>query len=197
MVSGFTPYVILWRMIESFVDVTYRTVELARRVKLSSVCATSGYLEVAAPMPVGSELAVTTDERVQFTVTVIAVHEQIAGGSQNPGMKVAPQLAAENAKSWWLARATLPDEAPIRRRSAELVAQVAAESSEATHDIVDDGRRTTMMDAVDPALLEQLLSGESPTAEPAPSVAPSSAVVATTTGEATGKRRSKRSRTKP
>lgn len=184
-------------MIESFVDLTYRGIELARRVKLTAVTASDGYLEVATPMPVGTEVAVTTDEQVRFTALVSEIHEQIAGANQAPGMRVTPSLVDANAKSWWAARTTIananadatpaiapPPRAalaspvpatdapgspvsstaseasrPAPRRSAEILAQVEAESLTTPHDVVDDGRRTVAMDAVDPALIEQLLNG--------------------------------------
>ncbi|MBP9087692.1 MAG: hypothetical protein KBG15_16335 [Kofleriaceae bacterium] len=181
-------------MIESFVDLTYRGIELARRVKLTAVSASHGYLEVATPMPVGTEVAITTDENVRFTALVSEIHEQIAGATQAPGMRVAPSLLEADAQSWWAARsasggpsaATAPvivapalaapvitspasivnmqAAAPAPRHSAAILAQVEAESMTATHDVVDDGRRTVAMDAVDPALLEQLLNG-TPTAQ--------------------------------
>jgi hypothetical protein len=207
-------------MIESFVDLTYRGIELARRVKLSAVTTRHGYLEVAMPMPVGTEVAITTDERVQFTAVVTDIHEQIGGATQAPGMRITPTLSAD-AQSWWTARAVesaaivvepeapaptlepLPAAAPViaapvvapvaapvaapvvaepvapskpaPRRSAEILAQVEAESLAATHDVVDDGRRTVAMDAVDPALIEQLMNGTTTPADndgdsgPAPS----------------------------
>ena len=165
-------------------DLTYRGIELARRVKLSAVTTRHGYLEVAMPMPVGTEVAITTDERVQFTAVVTEIHEQIAGATQAPGMRITPTLSAD-AQSWWTARATesaaivvepaapVPPEPappivpskPAPRRSAEILAQVEAESLAATHEVVDDGRRTVAMDAVDPALIEQLMNGTTTPAE--------------------------------
>ncbi len=203
-------------MIESFVDLTYRGIELARRVKLTAVTANNGYLEVATPMPVGTEVTVTTDEQVRFSALVNEIHEQIAGANHAPGMRVTPSLVEADAKSWWAARTTIidsnvvsipaspaaasvdqadvaapasvataptaaatmvsatdeprapvigaPSEAtrPAPRRSAEILAQVEAESLTAPHDVVDDGRRTVAMDAIDPALIEQLLHGSQP-----------------------------------
>ena len=195
-------------MIESFVDLTYRGIELARRVKLTAVTSGDCYLEVATPMPVGTEVAISTDERVHFTAQVSEIHEQIAGAAQAPGMRVVPTLLAADAQSWWSARlsmavppagpapknlapvqttptqgmATVSEPAPAidlarvasdsattptPRRSAEILAQVEAESLTAAHEIVDDGRRTVTMDAVDPALLEQLLNGDPTMGAPA------------------------------
>ena len=61
---------------ESFVDVTYHGIEVARRVKLTEVAPDAGYLEVAAPMPVGTALALTIEGGISIAATVRAVHEQ-------------------------------------------------------------------------------------------------------------------------
>jgi len=49
-------------MNESFVDLTYRGLPLGRRVKLTQVRSATGYLELPAPMPVGTTIGITTDE---------------------------------------------------------------------------------------------------------------------------------------
>jgi hypothetical protein len=97
-------------VIESFVDLTYRGLSLGRRIKLTQVRPGSATLELAAPMPVGTHVAVTTDEGVTFDATVSWVYEQIAGSERTPGMVVVPVLAADPALSWWKARVALPDE---------------------------------------------------------------------------------------
>lgn len=97
-------------MIESFVDLTYRGLSLGRRVKLSQVRPTTGYLETPAPMPVGTQISIATDEGVTLEATVTAIHEQVGGSDRTPGMTVAPKLAAEASEGWWRARVALPDE---------------------------------------------------------------------------------------
>src|SRR4051794_15961410 len=101
-------------MIESFVDLTYRGLALGRRVKLTQVRPTTGYLEVAAPMPVGTAIAIATDEGVVFEAIVAEVHEQIGGSERVAGMVVQPTFATpaaagkgaelETAKAWWSER---------------------------------------------------------------------------------------------
>ncbi len=210
-------------MIESFVDLTYRGLSLGRRVKLSQVRPSTGYLETPAPMPVGTAIQIATDEGVTLDATVTGVHEQTGGSDKAPGMTVAPKLAGEATESWWRARVTYPDEvkAPtavartgskvtVRPRShtipeplttegsiehaatdvipviaegkptmimpavdQELLESLSRPSGEieqlvrstGEHEIVDDGKRTTIMEAIDPAALglDMSSSGSFPT----------------------------------
>ncbi|HEX8109485.1 MAG TPA: hypothetical protein VF516_17260, partial [Kofleriaceae bacterium] len=90
-------------MIESFVDLTYRGLSLGRRVRLSQVRPSTGYLELPAPMPVGAQIAIAAEDGTAFDAVVTAVHEQVAGSDRTPGMTVAPALAAEPASAWWAA----------------------------------------------------------------------------------------------
>jgi len=101
-------------VIESFVDVTVRGLSLGRRIKLGQVRPSSGHLELASPMPVGTHVALATDDGVTIDATVIWVHEQVAGSDRAPGMIVAPVLAGD-AAAWWTARVALPDDDPKPR----------------------------------------------------------------------------------
>jgi hypothetical protein len=110
------------RVNESFVDLTYRGLSLGRRIKLTQVRPTSGYLELPSPMPVGTQVAIATDDGVSFDATVAWIYEQVAGTDRTPGMVVIPELAAESAAAWWKARVALPDdEAPRPRRPSRPV----------------------------------------------------------------------------
>lgn len=99
-------------MIESFVDLTYRGIGLGRRIKLTQVRPSTGYLEMPTPMPVGTELVIATDEGVLLPAVVTRIHEQIGGSDRVPGMTVRPELADAARTEWWQARVALP-EAPI------------------------------------------------------------------------------------
>lgn len=106
-------------MIESFVDLTYRGLALGRRIKLTQVRPSTGYLELPMPMPVGTAIAIATDEGVTLEATVTQIHEQVGGSDRVPGMIVKPQLGGDAAASWWKARVALPDgedAAPSRSR---------------------------------------------------------------------------------
>jgi hypothetical protein len=117
-------------VLESLVDLTYRGISLSRRIKLTQVRPTSGFLELGAPMPVGTELAIIADDGLTFTATVSGVHEQVMAASapatagapgattavsadridRVPGMQIVPRLDAEPAAAWWQARVTLTDD---------------------------------------------------------------------------------------
>ncbi len=214
-------------MIESFVDLTYRGLSLGRRVKLSQVRPSTGYLETPAPMPVGTLIQIATDEGLALEATVTSIHEQTGGSDRAPGMTVAPKLSGEALESWWRARVAYPEEvkaAPVVGRAPSQVtvrprshttpepipAMLAAEPeppngktiamaavvpdpeptletaipepkattvmnavdqelleslsrpsgeieqlvrSTGEHEIIDDGKRTTIMEAIDPAAL--------------------------------------------
>jgi hypothetical protein len=103
-------------MIESFVDLTYRGLSLGRRIKLTQVRPSTGYVETPAPMPVGTSIAFATDEGLMFEATVMAIHEQVGGSDKAPGMVVAPTLADDERMSWWKARVALPEEPPASTR---------------------------------------------------------------------------------
>ena len=194
-------------MIESFVDLNYRGLSLGRRIKLTQVRPTTGYLEHPTPMPVGTQVAISTDEGVSFDAVVTHVHEQVGGSDKAPGMTVRPQLADDRATSWWGARVALPElpieeprpatrakpitvrprthtipeptrqEEPIHIGTPTLrMTAIVDQSKEMqvttddlpgeVNEIVDDGKRTTVMDAVDPELLALLgartTTGEQP-----------------------------------
>jgi hypothetical protein len=185
-------------MIESFVDLTYRGLSLGRRIKLSHVRPSTGYLETPAPMPVGTPLSIATDEGLTLQATVTAVHEQTGGSEIVPGMTVAPALAGEAIESWWRARVAYPDEtkaAPavartsskvtVRPRShtipesppegvmaaaaadpepagGKTIAMTAVPDPSAITEVIPvlpDSKATSVMPAIDQELLESLTRG--------------------------------------
>ena len=209
-------------MSETFVDLTYRGLSLGRRIKLARVRATNGYLEHPTPMPVGTAVAIVTDDGLTFEAVVEAIHEQVGGSAEPPGMRVKPVFANDQLSSWWSKHveaepavtavperskpvtvrprsATSPEptptyvEAPVASAPAvafpihtipgtlevpaeparggsattvmaavdqELLAQLTKDGEienltrrTGEHEVVDDGMRTSVMDAVDPAAL--------------------------------------------
>jgi hypothetical protein len=86
---------------EVFVDVTYRGLELGRRLKLREVGPSTAYLEHGTPMPVGSQVMLATDEGLAIQVVVVRVHEQVAGAEMPPGMRVQASGLDGAAASWW------------------------------------------------------------------------------------------------
>lgn len=223
-------------MSETFVDLTYRGLSLGRRIRLARVRATNGYLEHPTPMPVGTAVAIVTDDGLTFDAVVEAIHEQVGGSTEPPGMRVKPVFANDALSGWWSKHVeieieTAPAAPPVPERSKpitvrprsatipepmvvaapspepppppmpaptepttipgtipapktgkattvmaavdqDLLAQLTKDSGEietltrrtGEHEVVDDGMRTTVMDAVDPAALGldvSMLSGES------------------------------------
>src|SRR5687768_13344061 len=135
---------------ESFVDVSYHGIEVARRVKLTEVAPNGGYLEVAAPMPVGTTLLLSIEGGVTITATVRGVHEQVGGSERPPGMRVKPVLEGEAATRWWAERVTLiADGAPTSRRTHEMTAvedetvRAVAERAREDSGVPPLGRRDT------------------------------------------------------
>jgi hypothetical protein len=172
-------------MIESFVDLTYRGLSLGRRVKLTQVRPSTGYVETPAPMPVGTAISIATDDGLVFDAMVMTIHEQVGGSDRVPGMVVAPALEDEPRQTWWKARVALPEELPASTRVKPITvrprthttpqpppdavlaaAAQAVESAMVVDDgvtqampVIDDeppGTRTTVMPAVDPEMLERL-----------------------------------------
>jgi hypothetical protein len=172
-------------VIESFVDLTYRGLALGRRIKLTQVRPTTGYLELPMPMPVGTLIAISTDEGVTLEATVTQIHEQVGGSDRVPGMTVKPALGAEAASSWWQARVGLPEASdergPDRNRPitvrprthtvpapppVEVAASLAqltippSEEPPAKTKDEDDAKRTMVMNAVDQEMLAKLTSSD-------------------------------------
>ncbi len=164
-------------MSESFVDLTYRGLPLGRRIKLTEIRPSTGYLEVPAPMPVGTRLSIAIEDGLGIEAVVTQVHEQIGGSERTPGMRIAPALDDAAAASWWKERVALPELEPPpeprprpvmvlpRTRTLESPSPVHQEdspaggggalepellaASEADPPIVDDGKKTVMMESID------------------------------------------------
>jgi hypothetical protein len=143
---------------DTFVDLTYRGLALGRRVKLAQVRPSTAYLELPAPMPVGTTIGILTDDTVALDAYVVAIREQVAATEQPPGMVVKPRLTGEAEKAWWSARVTLPavDASPLSPLltpgAAVVLPKRTRESTGApgVPVLVDDGLKTTVMAAVDP-----------------------------------------------
>jgi hypothetical protein len=146
---------------DTFVDLTYRGLALGRRVKLTQVRPTTAYLELPAPMPVGTLIGILTDDTVALDAQVVAIHEQVGGSEQVPGMVVKPRLEGDAAQAWWNARVTLPQAArppteppPVPAQPATIVLPkrrtLEGTTPPGVPELVDDGLKTTVMQAIDP-----------------------------------------------
>jgi len=165
---------------ECFVDVSYRGLEVGRRLRIRDFAADRAYVEGPTPMPVGTPLEIATDEGLRIPAVVARVHEQTGGSDQAPGMRVTPTLAGD-AQAWWQARtaelpapAEDPEPEPAAAEPAEAAeepaqAEPAAEDA-AAHPVVDDGKRTTVMSAVE---IEAIVAdGQAAEPEPEPADEP-------------------------
>jgi hypothetical protein len=142
-------------MSDCFVDLSYRGLALARRVKLTQLRPSTGYVEMPTPMPVGTQVAIATDDGVTMDAVVAEIHEQVAGSAHTPGMLVRPSLAGAVA-DWWKARVVEPDLPPPEDlRSTDPMVPTTIVGKRMTGEIavpevVDDGNNTAVMEAVDP-----------------------------------------------
>ena len=138
---------------DSFVDVTYQGLDLGRRLKLRDLRPEAGYLEIPLPMPVGTQIELTTDEGLTIAAHVTAVHEQVAGSEVAPGMRIKPHLGGA-AVSWWQSRvdaaAVAADEAEARA-AAEARAK-AAEAARLAEQPSNKKTRVMSAEAVQEAL---------------------------------------------
>lgn len=153
------------RVIESFVDLTYRGLSLGRRIRLSQVRPSSGYLELPAPMPVGTRIAIAADEGIAFEATVTALHEQVGGSDRAPGMTVSPALAAEPAAAWWRARVALADDAGPRGQTAGGSSRPATLRPDPAGD--PSPLESTVIDAVPTSIAGAVAGGDADAAEDA------------------------------
>jgi hypothetical protein len=137
-------------MSDSFVDLGYRGLALGRRIKLTQVRSSTGYLELSTPMPVGTTITVTTDDGLSLEARVTDVHEQVGGSDRPPGMMIEPRLDGDALRAWWQQRVEELERPPppadpdgrvtvtSRRRTAAV----------AVSELVDDGRSTAVMEAI-------------------------------------------------
>ena len=158
---------------EVFVDVTYRGLELGRRLKLREVGPSTAYLEHGTPMPVGSQVVLATDEGLAIPVVVVRVHEQVAGAEMPPGMRVQAAGLDGAAAGWWrdlvsrddpqipeaevapmrrakpLEPPPMPIEAPAPEPTDQTQKMEPVEEAAPAPEVEDD-RPTTIMSAVAP-----------------------------------------------
>ncbi len=145
------------------VDLAYRDLALGRRVRLTHVRPSSGYVELLAPMPVGSDVVVTTEEGAVIHATVTEVREQVANSQVIAGMTIQPRLDGETAgagAAWWSARVELPDLAKVELApQIGIVRSKRGLSSAGIPELIDDGRKTAVQEAIDPGTLGPATAG--------------------------------------
>jgi hypothetical protein len=142
---------------DSFVDVTYRGLEVGRRLRIRDFSSDAAYVEVPMPMPVGTSLEIAIDAGVTVKAIVARVHEQTGGSDRPPGMNVRAMLVPgdDRARAWWDARiADTPAPAPVPLPVPASADHTAPASPESGPVVTDDAARTQVMPVIDPAALE-------------------------------------------
>lgn len=130
---------------EQFVNVTYRGLELGRRLRVSQFGPNTAYLEHPTPMPVGTELAMHTDEGFEVGVRVLRVQEQVAGAENPPGMRVAAAALDDQAWAWWSGLVTASDPqipepmlgAPVEAEAADAAGAVEVDDAQIEAEAAD------------------------------------------------------------
>jgi hypothetical protein len=138
-------------MSESFVDLSYRGLALGKRIKLTQVRPTTGFLELPTPMPVGTAIGIATEDGVLLEAQVTEIHEQVGGAERTPGMLVKPKLDTDAARTWWSSHAERAGkEAPPPDAQGKVTVMSARMSGQlGVPELMDDGRNTAVMDAID------------------------------------------------
>ncbi len=85
---------------DAFVDVTYRGLEVGRRLRIRAFSSEAAYVEAPLPMPVGTPIELAIDNGMRIAAVVARVHEQVGGSDKPPGMRVRPTLD-DAARTWW------------------------------------------------------------------------------------------------
>lgn len=136
---------------DSFVDVTYRGLEVGRRLRIRDFTSDAAYVEAPTPMPVGTPVDIAIDGGIVVKAIVARVHEQVGGSDRPPGMKVRASLDGA-ARAWWTDRAKELPAPPEPVRVVVPREETAPASPESGPVVVDDGKRTQVMPVIDPEL---------------------------------------------
>lgn len=87
---------------EAYVDLLYRGLPLGNRARISQFDAQHAYVELPAPMPVGTAIALQVEAAGSpIAAQVVEIVEQTAGSERPPGMKVRALLDGEEKRAWW------------------------------------------------------------------------------------------------
>jgi hypothetical protein len=95
---------------EVVVDLSYLGIAVAREAALERRSATSGFVAVPEPMPVGTELELRGGDGIALRVRVAAVREVCAGMPQTTGGMEVELLEGQDIQPW--DRLTGPEPAP-------------------------------------------------------------------------------------
>lgn len=141
-----------------FVDVTYRGLRVATRARLTESAPGTGFVEVEAPLPVGTRIKLGGDTTADARVT--GVVEQEAGAKSPPGMRIVWGEKAAPAKPVAVpVAATVPVPVsvtePVAAAAAAAAAATESESesasaSESESDSVSESTTASSTDSTPP-----------------------------------------------
>jgi hypothetical protein len=156
------------------VDVSYQGLSVGEGLVMRDFGPTTAQVELADPMPVGTELAVAVPDGVGFSARVVRVQEKTEGVDVG-FMRVAVSELPDDVKAWWDALVTAEDPVDAPPPDTEVVSEPGlAPEAEAAPEVaayaetdavpapVADAPRTQMMSAVSVAEIEAMAAGQSP-----------------------------------
>jgi hypothetical protein len=154
-----------------FVDVTYRGLRVATRARLTESSPGVGFVEVEAPLPVGTTLKLAGDTTADARVT--GVVEQEAGAKSPPGMRIvwgekaaparpAAEAVAEAVKpaAVSVAEAVTLTDVRVPASVAAAAAESPSESESASESESDSESAAAAADSVSPAASDTSPPGE-------------------------------------
>jgi hypothetical protein len=71
-----------------FVDLTCRGLRVAQKARLTPESESAGFVELEAPLPIGTRVQLTGDGDFRVEARVVKVVEQEAGAKSPPGMRL-------------------------------------------------------------------------------------------------------------
>lgn len=140
-------------MAEQLVDVRYRGLAISEASALRDVGPSTAFLATQRPMPVGTELQLTTPDGVSFTARVVHVDEFV-DGVDKPGMRIAVRDLPDDVAAWWREAATASDPTPLSQLPEPAAPEAVPEPTES------GGARTQIMQAVDMDQIEAMAAEE-------------------------------------
>ncbi len=156
---------------EAFVDLFYRGLPLGSRARMTHIEARSAYVELPAPMPIGTAISISADG-LTIPARVLEIYEQTAGSERPPGMRIRAALDSEAEQKWWASVGG--DAQAAADATPEATVAKAEEKVDATPAAADEPASTSASTSAADHVLEQPVLPEA-AAKPARAVATSSA----------------------
>jgi hypothetical protein len=111
-----------------FVDVVWRGLRLAQKARLAPSAESAGFVEIDAPLPVGSRVRLEGEGGFAVEARVVTVVEQESGARSPPGMRV--DWSAEKPAEVSSIAVTSSDLLPVEEPAGDEPTEAAEESTE-------------------------------------------------------------------